>query len=133
MTFENSAFESQTKENVRTAENAGHDMEKVEKQAATAAKEGNSTYWFCDKCNIFHNFEITFYSKYVIFFLLIFHPFSGILLQYFQFDFSLHPALHLQNIIASFHRKILKLTRLILSKKSQVYGTEVSQYNKLIW
>ena len=51
VTFENSAFESQTKENVRTAENAGHDMEKVEKQAATAAKEGNSTYWFCDKCN----------------------------------------------------------------------------------
>ena len=49
-------------------------------------------------------------------------------LQYFQFDFPLHPALHLQNIIASFHRKILKLTRLILSKKSQVYGTEVSQY-----
>lgn len=39
MTFENSAFESQTKENVRTAENAGHDMEKVEKQAATAAKK----------------------------------------------------------------------------------------------
>lgn len=57
VTFENSAFESQTKENVRTAENAGHDMEKVEKQAATAAKEGNSTYWFCDKCNKYFSDE----------------------------------------------------------------------------
>ena len=32
-------------------------MEKVEKQAATAAKEGNSTYWFCDKCNKYFSDE----------------------------------------------------------------------------
>ena len=32
-------------------------MEKVEKQAATAAKEGNIAYWFCDKCNKYFSDE----------------------------------------------------------------------------
>lgn len=35
----------------------GHDLEKVEGQAATAAKEGNSTYWFCDECNKYFSDE----------------------------------------------------------------------------
>ena len=29
----------------------GHNLKKVEKKDATATEEGNSTYWFCDKCN----------------------------------------------------------------------------------
>ena len=51
VTFENSAFESQTKKNVQTADATGHNLKKVEKKDATATEEGNSTYWFCDKCN----------------------------------------------------------------------------------
>ena len=57
VTFENSVFGTQTKENVQTAANTGHDMEKFKEQVATAAKEGNRTYWFCDKCNKYFSDE----------------------------------------------------------------------------
>ena len=50
-TFKNDAFSAQKKESVQTADAVGHDLEKTEKKDATAAKEGNSTYWFCDTCN----------------------------------------------------------------------------------
>ena len=51
VTFKNDAFSPQKKERVQTAAAVGHDLEKTEKKDATAAKEGNSTYWFCDTCN----------------------------------------------------------------------------------
>ena len=55
----------------------GHNLKKVEKKDATATEEGNSTYWFCDKCNKYfsdakaeteikkgrHSACKTFYSK----------------------------------------------------------------------
>ena len=44
---------SQTKEiiNPTAIKATGHNLKKVEKKDATATEEGNSTYWFCDKCN----------------------------------------------------------------------------------
>ena len=35
----------------------GHNLKKVEKKDATATEEGNSTYWFCDKCNKYFSDE----------------------------------------------------------------------------
>ena len=57
VTFKNDAFSPQKKERVQTAAAVGHDLEKTEKKDATAAKEGNSTYWFCDTCNTYFSDE----------------------------------------------------------------------------
>ena len=50
VTFGNSAFGSQTKENVQTAEATGHDLEKKEKKEASCTEAGYETYWKCNIC-----------------------------------------------------------------------------------
>ena len=50
VTFGNSAFGIQTKENVQTAEATGHDLEAVEKKEASCTEDGYEAYWKCDTC-----------------------------------------------------------------------------------
>ena len=50
VTFGNSAFGIQTKENVQTAEATGHDLEAVEKKDAGCTEDGYETYWRCQTC-----------------------------------------------------------------------------------
>ena len=50
VTFGNSAFGIQTKENVQTAEATGHDLEAVEKKEASCTEDGYEAYWKCQTC-----------------------------------------------------------------------------------
>ena len=50
VTFGNSAFGTQTKENVQTAEATGHDLEAVEKKEASCTEDGYEAYWKCNTC-----------------------------------------------------------------------------------
>ena len=50
VTFGNSAFGIQTKENVQTAEATGHDLEAVEKKEASCTEDGYEAYWKCNTC-----------------------------------------------------------------------------------
>ena len=50
VTFKNDVFKSQTKENVQTAEAAGHDLKKVEKKEAGCTEAGYEAYWKCNTC-----------------------------------------------------------------------------------
>ena len=50
VTFKNDVFEGQTKENVKTAEATGHDLEKVEKKVASCTESGLEGYWKCQTC-----------------------------------------------------------------------------------
>ena len=50
VTFKNDVFEGQTKENVKTAEATGHDLEKVEKKVASCTESGHEGYWKCQTC-----------------------------------------------------------------------------------
>ena len=50
VTFKNGVFEGQTKENVKTAEATGHDLEKVEKKVASCTESGHEGYWKCQTC-----------------------------------------------------------------------------------
>ena len=50
VTFKNGVFKGKTKENVKTAEATGHDLEKVEKKVASCTKCGHEPYWKCQTC-----------------------------------------------------------------------------------
>ena len=50
VTFGNSAFGIQTKENVQTAEATGHDLKAVKKKDAGCTEDGHETYWRCQTC-----------------------------------------------------------------------------------
>ena len=50
VTFGNSAFGIQTKENVQTAEATGHDLEAVKKKEAGCTEDGYEAYWKCQTC-----------------------------------------------------------------------------------
>ncbi len=56
--FTNTAFVAQEKTG-QTGKATGHSLKKTEGVAATAAKEGNSTYWHCDDCNKYFSDEKT--------------------------------------------------------------------------
>lgn len=55
--FTNTAFATQTKENVQTEEATGHNLKKTEGVTASAAEKGNSTYWQCHDCNQYFSDE----------------------------------------------------------------------------
>ncbi len=57
VTFKNDAFEAQIKENVKIAEAAGHNLQKIAEKASTTEKEGNHTYWYCDSCKKYFSDE----------------------------------------------------------------------------
>ena len=48
--FKNDVFEGQTKENVKTADAIGHDLEKVAKKEASCTEAGYEAYWKCQTC-----------------------------------------------------------------------------------
>ena len=50
VTFGNSAFGTQTKENVQTAEATSHDLKAVKKKDAGCTEDGHETYWRCQTC-----------------------------------------------------------------------------------
>ena len=50
VTFGNSAFGIQTKENVQTAEATGHDLKAVKKKEAGCTEDGYEAYWKCQTC-----------------------------------------------------------------------------------
>ena len=50
VTFGNSAFGTQTKENVQTAEATSHDLKAVKKKDAGCTEDGHETYWKCNTC-----------------------------------------------------------------------------------
>ena len=58
VTFKNDVFEGQTKENVKTAEATGHDLEKVEKKVANCTESGHEGYWKCQTCEKLFSDEI---------------------------------------------------------------------------